>query len=49
MQKERLVELNKQRQTQTTNLNELNYLIEAYEKALEAQEKKNKNDNKAGN
>ena len=47
MQKERLVELKKQRQTLTTNLNELNYLIEGYEKALEAQEKKNKKDDKA--
>lgn len=49
MQKERIEQLKKQRETLKMNLNELNYLIEGYEKALEAQEKKNKKDDKAGN
>ncbi len=49
MQKQRLEELKKQRLILIANLNELNYLIEGYEKALEAQEKKNKKDDKAGN
>jgi hypothetical protein len=49
MQKERIEQLKKQRETLRINLNELNYLIEGYEKALEAQEKKSKKDDKAGN
>tara|TARA_B100002019_G_scaffold264504_1_gene253360 strand:+ start:4628 stop:4777 length:150 start_codon:yes stop_codon:yes gene_type:complete len=49
MQKERIEQLKKQREALKMNLNELNYLIEGYEKALEAQEKKNKKDDKARN